>query len=81
MSAWNKYNLFFFLDEGLGIKFGFSKSETTSKFVLNTLVSVRFFRKKEKSVWEPTIILTWLGISANLKKGVFMFPKNVFQIY
>ena len=58
-----------FLDDGLGIKFGYSKSETSSKFVLKTLINAGFVTNKEKSVWEPTKILTWLGISVNLKKG------------
>ena len=58
-----------FLDDGLGIDFGFSKSETTSKLVLNTLVNAGFITNKEKSMWEPTKILTWLGISVNLNKG------------
>ena len=55
-----------FLDNGLGIEVGFSKSEITLKFVHNTLVNAGFVTNKEISVWEPTKILTWLGISVNL---------------
>ena len=58
-----------FLDDGLGIEFGYSKSETSSKFVLNTLINAGFVTNKEKSVWVLTKILTWLGISINLNKG------------
>ena len=58
-----------FLDDSLGIEFGYSKSETSSKFVLNTLINAGFVINKEKSVWEPTKTLTWLGISVNLNKG------------
>ena len=57
-----------FLDDCLGIEFGYSKSET-SKFVLNTLINAGFVINKEKSVWEPIKTLTWLGISVNLNKG------------
>ena len=39
-----------FLDDGLGIEFGYSKSETSSKFVLNTLINAGFVINKEKSV-------------------------------
>ena len=58
-----------FLDDGLCIEFGYSKSETSPKLVLNTMVNARFVTNKEKSVWEPTKILTWLSISFNLNKG------------
>ena len=58
-----------FLDDGLGIEFRYSKSETSSKFVLNILINAGFVTNKEKSVWEPTKILTWLGVTVNLKKG------------
>ena len=57
------------LDDILGIKFGYSKSEISSKFVLNTLVNARFVTSKEKSVWEPTKILTWLEVSVYSNKG------------
>ena len=58
-----------FLDDGLCIEPEYSKPETLSKFVLNTLINAGFVTNKEKSVWEPTEILTWLGISVNLNKG------------
>ena len=58
-----------FLDDGLNIKFGYSKSETALKFALNTLINARFLTNIEKSVWEPAKTLTWLGISVNLNKG------------
>ena len=58
-----------FLDDGLGIEFGYSKLETLSKFVINTLNNAGFVINKEKSVWEPTKTLTWLGIYVNLNKG------------
>ena len=46
-----------FLKNDLGIEFKFSKSETTSKFVLNTLVNAGFVTNKEKPAWEPIKIL------------------------
>ena len=58
-----------FLDDGLGIEFGYSKSETSSKFVLNTLINAGFVINKEKSVWKSTKTLTWSSISVNLNKG------------
>ena len=72
-----------FLDDGLSIEFGYSKSETSSKFVRNTLINARFVTNKVKSVWESTKTLTSLGMSVDLNKEcrVFPFPKNVFQIY
>ena len=58
-----------FLDDCLGIEFGYLKSETSSKFVLNNLTNAGFVINNEKSVWEPTKYLTWLGLSVNLNKG------------
>ena len=48
-----------FLDDGLGIEFEYLKSETSSKFVLNTLINAGFVTNKEKSVLEPIKILNW----------------------
>ena len=58
-----------FLDDHLGIEFGYSESETSSKFVLNTLINASYVTNKEKSVWEPTKFINWLGTPVNLKKG------------
>ena len=82
-SARNKDSLF--LDDGLGIEFGYSKSETSSKFILNTLINAGFVTYKEKSVREPTKILTWLSIFVNQNKrclyvseeSISNFPKTV----
>ena len=65
-----------FLGDSLGIEFGYSKSETSSKFFLNTLINTGFIINKEKSVWEPTKTLTWLGISVNLNKGCLYVSKE-----
>ena len=58
-----------FLDDGLGIEFGYSKSKTSSKFILDTLINAGFVTSKEKLVWEPTKTLPYLCISINLEKG------------
>ena len=50
-----------FLNDSIGIAFGYWKSETSSKFVLETLINAGYVTNKEKSVWEPANILTWLG--------------------
>ena len=57
------------LDDGLGIEFGFSKFETTSKCVLNTLVDTALVTNKESV--DPNQLKFWLGISVNLNKGCF----------
>ena len=46
-----------FLDDGLGIKFGYSKSETSSKFVLNTLINARFVQVKKNQCGNPAKFL------------------------
>ena len=65
-----------FLDDGLGIKLGFSKSKTSSKSLFHTLVNTGFVTNKEKLVGEPIKILIWLGISVNLNKGCLYVSKE-----
>ena len=71
MEYWRLYaiRIVYFLDDSLGIEFGYSKSETSSNFVLDTLINARFVTNKEKSAWEPTKTITQLGISVDLDKG------------
>ena len=66
----------YFFKNGLGTEFEFSKSETTSKFVLNTLVNAGFVTNKEKPAWEPIKILAWLGISVNFNKRCLYVSKE-----
>ena len=70
-----------FLDDGLGIEFGVSKFENTSKFVLNNQAKAGFVPNKEKLVWKPAKILTWLDISVNLNNGCLYISTKAFQIY
>ena len=78
MKYWQMYaiRIACVLDDGLGIKFRYSKFETSSKFVLNTLVNDRFVTSKEESVWEPTKILTWLEVCVHSNKGCIYVSKE-----
>ena len=71
----------YFLDDGLGIEFEVSKFENTSKLVLNNQTKAGFVPNKEKLVWKPAKILTWLDISVNLNNGSLYISMKAFQIY
>ena len=55
-----------FLDDGLGIDNTFEKALEKSTFVSNSLTRAGFVFNSEKSVWQPTKVLTWLGIELDL---------------
>ena len=54
-----------FLDDGLGIDNIFEKALGKSTFVSNSLTSTGFVINSDKLVWQPTKVLTWLGIEAD----------------
>ena len=62
----NSIKIACFLDDGLGIDNTFEKALENSTFVLNSLTKAGFIINSEKSVWQPTKVLTWLGIEVDL---------------
>ena len=54
-----------FLDNGQGIDNIFEKAQGKSTFVSNSLTSTGFVINSDKLVWQPTKVLTWLGIEAD----------------
>ena len=62
----NSIKIACFLDDGLGIDNIFEKALEKSTFVLNLLTKASFIINSEKSVWQPTKVLTWLGIEVDL---------------
>ena len=55
-----------FLDDGLGIDNTFEKTLEKSTFVSNSLTRAGFIINSDKSVWQSTKVLPWLGIEVDL---------------
>ena len=55
-----------FLDDGLRIDNTLEKALEKSTFVSNSLTRAGFIINSDKSVWQPTKVLTWLGIEVDL---------------
>jgi len=58
-----------FLDDGWGSVQDRQDCYATAQAVRNDLGSARFILSDEKSVWEPTQVLNWLGTTWNLILG------------
>lgn len=65
-----------FLDDGLGVSDSYEKTLKNSKFVKNSLKKAGFIVNKEKSVWNPSQKLIWLGIEINLKDCFYCIPQE-----
>ena len=58
-----------FLDDGWGIVQDKQYCQATARAVRNHLSSAGFIANDEKSVWEPTQVLDWLGLTWNSIMG------------
>lgn len=54
-----------YLDDGAGFENSYKKCKENSYFVKNSLYQAGFLENIEKSSWEPSKILTWLGFTLN----------------
>ena len=62
----NSIKITCFLDDGLGIDNTFENALEKFTFVSNSLTRAGFIVNSEKSIWQPTKVLTWLGIEVDL---------------
>ena len=60
-----------YLDDGLGCGKSYANTNISSSFVRDSLLSAGFIVNEEKSVWEPTRQIVWLGIKFNSENGCF----------
>ena len=51
----------FFLDDGLGAAADYTKARISSLSVHTDLFKSGFAPNEQKSLWEPTQVITWLG--------------------
>ena len=58
-----------YLDDGLGAATGETEAANISKIVQSTLEQAGFVLNREKSVWQPTQRLQWLGFVIDMTLG------------
>ena len=58
-----------FLDDGWSSELDYSKCKTQAKGVRTDLVHAGWIINDEKSIWEPTQVIDWLGLKWNSKEG------------
>jgi len=64
------------MDDGLGLCKNFSIAQSASHFVEDSLLKSGFIVNKEKSIWQPTQKITWLGIEVDLKEKLYTITEN-----
>ena len=65
-----------YLDDGLGASQPYSQSVYHSEMVRNTLLAAGFVINEEKSIWQPTKSISWLGIDYNSEKNVLKITEK-----
>ena len=63
-----------YLDDGLGSDCNFSRCKEASKFVETSLRLSGFLPNDDKSVWQPTPVLVWLGYNIDLSSHTISIP-------
>ena len=64
-----------YLDDGLGAATGKTEAANISKIVQSTLEQAGFVLNREKSVWQPTQRLQWLGFVIDMTLGQIEVPQ------
>ena len=59
-----------YLDDGAGTETSYKESLKNSEFVRNSLCKAGFIANEDKSVWEPSQELTWLGLTLNCETNI-----------
>ena len=57
-----------FLEDGLGAAADYIKATLSSLAVHSDLLKSGFVPNEVKSIWEPSQVITWLGIAINAKE-------------
>ena len=70
------HRVIMYLDDGWGIHEEFDSCKSLASQIRQDLLSAGFFVNEEKSVWEPTQKLVWLGFLWDLESGSLIIPKD-----
>lgn len=78
VSLWHQkgINICVFLDDGAGTERYLSKAIRNATYVKKTLEQSGFVANTEKSIWNPTSSMIWLGIHVDFCKNVFTITKK-----
>jgi ribonuclease HI len=68
------FRIVVYLDDGFGISNCYESCFRVSREVRNDLVSAGFIPNEEKSCWNPTQKILWLGFSWDLVEGTLNIP-------
>ena len=66
-----------YLDDGLGLEETYEKTEYAAHHTRGDLFAAGFVVAEEKSVWDPTQIIDWLGIKWNTKCGTILITDKL----
>ena len=67
------------MDDDLSVAESFSEAICNSQFVQETFQKSGFIVNCKKSVWEPQEVMTWLGITLNLRANMFPISNTRIQ--
>ena len=65
-----------FLDDGLILSNDFDEMILFRNIVRRDLIDSGLVSNEEKSHWEPSYLVTWLGVSLNSQEGVLYIPER-----
>ena len=65
-----------YLDDGIAIADSKPRAQLHSNNVKDTLAKAGFVANDVKSVWEPTKLLTWIGVSMDFNTNISFIPQN-----
>ena len=78
LSSWHKQGIKIavYLDDGFGIASTFEKTFNHSKTTKNLLMLAGLVTNDEKSEWNPSKSLTWLGVTVDLNKNTYQIAEE-----
>ena len=68
-----------FIDDGFSIDYDYATALKNSKFVKHTLSKAGFIINEEKSTWEPSTSLEWLGIKLDFQTKTYSISSKRIQ--
>ena len=78
VAFWHSHGikLCLYLDDGVGVEKSYNEAKRKSMFVRETLLRAGITCNNEKSVWEPTKILTWVWVSIDYERNILFIPED-----
>ena len=75
-------NIAIFLDDGWSVDKNLQTCRSNARTVRHDLIRAGFVPNDDKSVWEPTQVLDWLGLTWNAAEGTLsIVPRRIQKIF